>query len=217
VSRKPDEEDGEPETAVIVVETHRLADELFAQVDALFENERARLVWQPSTYGRASGLAALGHLCHHLGVLRKLSETDGDPQLSSLIARHQLETWATGACLLLGDESDTSAFLGQASRLEDFQLATRQDLIGKGVLTHDWPSPKREFEGIEPDDWKYQEVFLRAAALLAKADVLTGAEHLYDTIYRPLSNQLGAHPTPYVFDKYIARGGRIQGVSATFL
>lgn len=211
MSHNADKDESGRELALIIVGMHKLADELFVEVDALFENGRSRLVWQPSSYGRASGLAALGHLCHHLDVLRNLSETDGDPQLSSLIARHQLETWATGACLLLGDESDTAAFLGQASRLEDFQLATRQELIGKGVLTQDWPLPKREFKGIEPDEWKYQEVFSRAAALLADANIVTGAEHLYDTIYRPLSNQLGAHPTPYVFDKYITRGAlRIQ-------
>lgn len=185
---------------------YQLADVFFAQVDALFENDAARLVWSPATYGRALGLAGLGHLCNYLEVLQGLSIRDEHPFISSLVKRHCDESWATGVCLYLGDESDVRNFFGQASRMEDFQLTRRQELIELGALPSVWPSPPRQFEGVDVGSWKYEEVFARAAQLLEEAGVLRGAAHIYDTVYRPLSNQLGAHPTPYVFDPYVSRG-----------
>lgn len=194
---------------------YELADDFFVQIDELFEDWNARLAWNRTNVGRVFGLAALGHMCNYLDTLRGLSATEANPYLSSLVKRHCDECWATAICLILGDESDVNAFFGHASRMERYQLARRAELVDQGVISSDWPEPPRQFSDFESDSWSFESVFARAADLLRESEIATGADHLYDTVYRPLSNQLGAHPTAYVFDPYISRGAVLVRLSRT--
>jgi hypothetical protein len=116
---------------------------------------------------------------------------------------------------MMGDESDAKNFFGNAARNEKFQLVKRRVLVEQGKLPAEWADPPQQFKDVEDGHWKFETVFSRAGELLRQGDVVTGAENLYDTVYRLLSNQLGAHPTPYVFDPYITQGAVFIRVSRT--
>jgi hypothetical protein len=191
----------------LLVDMNDVANQLYVEVDNLFSHSAARMFYRESTYGRVAGLAALGHLCHGLVQLQQIANTDGDLQLSSLVTRHQLETWGVGMCLVLGGEEERSLFLGEARRMELTQQRERNKLIQAAVLPNDFELPPEEFSTIESKKWGYPSVFRRAAELLLESGVATGTTHLYETIYRPLSNRLGAHPTPFVFDRYFSASG----------
>jgi len=207
--------DDQAEVERILGGMYQLVDDFFVEVDRFFEDWKVRLVWNRSNHGRAFALAALGHQCNYLEILKELSQGDVNPYLSSLVKRHCDEAWATSVCLMLGDESDAKNFFGNAARNEKFQLGQRRKLIEEGRLPSDWGDPTPQFENIDDGHWKFEPVFARAGELLREEEVLTGGENLYDTVYRLLSNQLGAHPTPYVFDPYITRGALYIHVSRT--
>jgi hypothetical protein len=108
---------------------------------------------------------------------------------------------------MLGDENERVAFLGNAARMERNQVQLFRSLVEVGVLPAEWGSPQTEFDDFDSVRWNYDEVFDRAASLLQEAGLVSGSEHIYDTLYRALSNRLGAHPTPHVLDKYVDTEG----------
>jgi hypothetical protein len=183
---------------------HELTDRLFQAIDDVLEHPASRMVFTPDTYGRVTGLAALGHLCHGLALLRHFSENSGDPQLSSLLARHQLETWTTGICLMLGTDDDRLHFLGNARRIENIEIREREQLTKKGALPSSLPAIQEEFQDFKPYNLSMEKIFRRAATLLLESGVATGVDHLYEIMYRPLSNRFGAHPSPFVLDHYFS-------------
>lgn len=203
---------GENQMKRLLVDMNEIANQLFTNVDNLFSAPAARMFYTESTYGRVAGLAALGHLCHGVEHLQELANTDGDRQLSNLVTRHQLETWGVGICLVLGGDEERSLFLGEARRMELSQKRERVNLIEAGVLPKGFEHPPEEFSSVESKKWGYPSIFRRAAELLLESGIATGTSHLYETIYRPLSNRLGAHPTPFVFDHYFSAAGNFVRV-----
>lgn len=184
-----------------------ITDNLFVCVDELLAHGAARLQYYKGTYGRVLGLAALGHLCTVLSAVRNLSDNDGDEHVSSVLTRNHFETFSVGICLLLGDERVGNLFLGSARRHELIQLAELDKLIELGAFPIDFVRPREHFADVAAKRWGINDAFKLSSELLVASGVAEGANHLYTVVYRPLSNQMGAHPSPHVFDRYFSNSG----------
>lgn len=185
---------------------------LFVAVDELFEESHVKMRFIPKNYAHVNGVAALGHLCHLTEALIDVAEGTNDSLRTALIIRNFIETWAVGLCLTLGNEKDVSRYFGMIAKLEEGDLAEFDALQTAGHLPPTFERPGRNFDPemfrglgypvVTPKLWSFKSIFDRAAELLRACGLAEVGETLYRFVYRKLSNQLGGHPSPHVFDRY---------------
>lgn len=142
-----------------------------------------------------------------LSAVRELSDRDGDEHVSSILTRNHFETFSVGICLLLGDERASALFRGNARRFELTQLAELDKLISLDLFPKDFSRPIEHFSDVKSERWDIKDAFKLSSELIVASGVAEGVHHLYTIVYRPLSNQMGAHPSPHVFDRYFSDGG----------
>ena len=166
----------------------------------------------PMNYAHVNGVGALGHLCNLTGALIDVAEGTNDSLRTALIIRNFIETWAVGLCLTLGNEKDLARYLGMVVKIEQTDLAEFDALQSAGHLPSTFNRPNRNFDPEKlrelgypvgaPKIWSFKSIFDRAAELLRACGLAEVGEALYRFVYRKLSNQMGGHPSPHVFDRY---------------
>lgn len=188
------------------------AERLWVAVDELFEAGHVKMRFTPKNYAQVNAVGALGHLCNLTGFLINVADDSNDSLRTALIIRNFIETWAVGLCLMLGDESDVSRYLGMVAHLEETDLAEFDALQVAGHIPESFTRPARNFDPEQlrewgypvgtPKRWDFKRIFARAAELLRIWGLAETGETLYRFVYRKLSNQMGGHPSPHVFDRY---------------
>jgi len=176
---------------------------MVSEIRASFYDGRCRLIPRESTYSRIYSLAGLSHECVYLEELCKLAVSDTPSDVLALLARHHLETWITGVYLVFGREEAFGKFRGEAERS---RLAMRdgiREMQKDGRLTDVDSSGLDNASDWEPERFVYQKVFEEVDRIGAEIGLLYNAKAAYAIPYRALSNDLGAHPTFKVLDRYV--------------
>jgi len=183
--------------------------ELFGEVDKLFNDGATHLFYGVSTYSKVGSLSSLAHVCNLLELIRVAADESQEPTISTLLTRQLVETYGVGVCLLLGGGPSAEKYLGNAKRMHEKAIAEREVMIVEGVIPPDSPEIPAEtaFDGIATAKWNFTQSLMDAGKLLNDHDLTVGGLHLSGQLYGPLSNRLGAHPTPYVLDRYFTLPG----------
>jgi hypothetical protein len=189
-----------------------------SEIRASLEDGRCQLIPAESTYPRIYSLAALSHECVFLEELCKLAVSDAPSDLLALLARHHLETWITGVYLVFGGEGAFAKFRGEADRA---RLAMQNEIKAMqktGRMADVDSSALDDDSGWEPQKFAYQRIFEEVDSIGEELGLLRNAKAAYAIPYRALSNDLGAHPTFRVIDRYVDMSGtcaRVEFSSTT--
>lgn len=197
-SRQLTDDDAQPLDSLIA-----LSAQVVLEVRASLEDGRCRLTPSESTYPRIYSLAALSHECVFLDELCKLAASDSPSELLALVARHHLETWITGIYLVFGREEAFAKFRGEADRARLAMQNEIKTMQKAGGLAGVDASVLDDDSGWEPQRFAYQKVFEEVNRIGAELGLLQNAKAAYAIPYRALSNDLGAHPTFKVIDRYV--------------
>lgn len=187
------------------------ADRLSTEARRLLVSEPCRLPWDETTYGRMFSLAALSHECvlvDHmaLGVRQKFPSS-----VMALVCRSHLETWLTGAYLLLGGQKATETFLGQTTTAHGKLRRAIEELHAAGKATDIQVPPLEDFDWAA-QSWNFFEVARELETIGGTETLFTGALALYQVTYRSLSGSHGSHPTHAFLDSYIETPGNVGRV-----
>jgi hypothetical protein len=188
-------------------ELQAAAQTLTEEVRSRFVDPKCRLFWRESTLGRMYSLAALSHECIYLDHLSELAGRDTTPtEVLALLTRHHLETWITGLYLFEGGEEALETFLGNDARAQE---ALKHDIgeaqSGGSLLDIDVTRFSDDNEW-DPASFRYAQVFRDVDRIGRDLGLIFNVRAVYVIAYRSMSNNLGAHPTVRVLDRYIDTG-----------
>lgn len=192
------DDDAQPLDSLVALSAH-----LVSEVRASLEDRRCQLIPSEPTYPRIYSLAALSHECVFLDELCKLAASDSPSELLALVARHHLETWITGIYLVFGGEEAFAKFRGEAERARLAMQNEIKEMQKTGSLADVDASVLDDDSGWEPQRFAYQKAFKEVDRIGAELGLLQNAKAAYAIPYRALSNDLGAHPTFKVVDRYV--------------
>lgn len=191
------------------------ADELVVAVRKALGDARCRLWWDEPRYARVLSLAALSHEVVYLEEIARAAHDERNSFVVGLLARHHLETWATGMYLLLGGNKALEEFIGQARLVRRTQRGNLEELRSRGQYDGDSLAEEPQLaDWEEKRGWSYEQVIKAVVKLARNKGVLKRGDALYDTAYRSLSNRLGAHPAFELLEKYIDTGSALAPAMA---
>jgi hypothetical protein len=125
---------------------------------------------------------------------------------------------------LYGDESDVKRYVANAKKSDLAEIASYEELRKKGAL-EGIPKPSAGFEkgvdwgfdisAVVPERWSVQKMMDRAVEIAEAEGIATQADAMYGYLYRKLSNRLGVHASPYLFQRYLRTTGEVTSFRVT--
>jgi len=168
---------------------------------------------------------SIGVLCHLMHCSKSQLDIARQGQsilLQYMIARNFYESWCTGVILLYGDESDVTRYVANAKAGNHAEIASFKELRKKGALEV-VPMPSAGFENgldwgfdlsaVVPQRWSFEKMMDRAIAIAEAEGIATQGEAMYGYLYRKLSNRMGFHASPYLFQRYLRTTGGVTSFS----
>ena len=160
----------------------------------------------------SQSVGVLCHLMHYSKSQFDIARQGQSILLQYLIARNYYESWCTGVILLYGNDADMRRYIANAKKSDRAEIASYVDLRKKGAL-EGIPMPSAGFEDgidwgfdlnvVEPERWSIERMMDRAVQIAEVEGIATQANAMYGYLYRKLSNRLGVHATPYLFQRYL--------------
>ncbi len=197
-SRQLTDDDAQPLDSLMA-----LSAQVVYEVRSSLEDGRCQLIPSESTFPRVYSLAAMSHECLLLDELCKLAASDSPSELLALVARHHLETWITGAYLVLGCEEAFAKLRGEADRARMAMQKEIRTLQKTGGLAGVDASVLDDDSDWELQRFAYQTAFEEVDRIGAELGLLQNVKAMYAIANRALSSDLGARPTFKVLDRYV--------------
>lgn len=164
---------------------------------------------------------SIGVLCHLMHCSKNqfyIARQGQSLLLQYLIARNFYESWCTGVILLYGDESDIKRYVANAKKNDRAEIASYEELRKRGAL-EGIPVPSAGFENgvdwgfdlsaVVPERWSVEKMIDRAIEIAEAEGIATQADAMYGYLYRKLSNRMGVHASPYLFQRYLRTSGDV--------
>ena len=168
---------------------------------------------------------SIGALCHLMHLSKSqfdIARLGQSILLQYLIARNFYESWCAGIILLYGDDSDIRRWVANAKKGDRAEIASYKDLRRKGAL-EGVPVPSAGFEkgsdwgfdlsSVVPQRWSFEEMMDRALEIAEAEGIAIRGEAMYGYLYRKLSNRMGVHASPYLFQRYLQTKGEVASFS----
>jgi hypothetical protein len=170
---------------------------------------------------------SIGVLCHLMHCSKSqfdIARLGQSILLQYLIARNFYESWCAGIILLYGDDSDIKRWVANAKKGDRAEIASYKELRRKGALKG-VPMPSAGFEdgldwgfdlsSVAPQRWSFEEMMDRGIEIAEAEGIATQGEAMYGYLYRKLSNRMGVHASPYLFQRYLQTNGEVTSFSVT--
>lgn len=170
---------------------------------------------------------SIGVLCHLMHCSKNqfdIARLGQSLLLQYLIARNFYESWCAGIILLYGGDSDIRRWVANAKKGDRAETTSYEELSSKGALER-IPAPSAGFENgsnwgfdlslLLPQRWSFEEMMDRALEIAEAEGIATKGEAMYGYLYRKLSNRLGVHASPYLFQRYLQTEGEVTSFSVS--
>jgi hypothetical protein len=207
----------------LLVSAADLGSEIWAEINQMMgmvsEDLSGRMTMRDS-----QSIGALCHLMHFSKSQFDIARLGQSILLQYLIARNFYESWCAGIILLNGDDSDIRRWVANAKKGDRAEIASYKDLRRKGAL-EGVPVPSAGFEegsdwgfdlsSVVPQRWSFEEMMDRAIEIAEAEDIAIRGEAMYGYLYRKLSNRMGVHASPYLFQRYLQTKGEVASFSVT--